>query len=157
MLIIVECRQLNRETDKRDGMPTPKASRLIRFHCINIYSLGSTGNGMCTCESMYIGDRCEKNLILVVVPTLLAAIVVVSAVITLITLLLVYVIRRERYKAALANNDWKIEYNQVHFTDADDGKSFRSLMSMQSQIKRNKYVLITHHSKIQIPFNHSYL
>ena len=111
---------------------------------------------MCTCESMYIGERCGNNLVLVVVPTLLAAIIVVSAIITLITLLLVFVIRRERYKAALANNDWKIEYSHVHFTDADDGKSFRSLMSMQSQIKRNKSVHFCLQYN-QIPFNHSYL
>ena len=110
---------------------------------------------MCTCESLYIGDRCEKNLVLVVVPTLLAAIIVVSGVITLVTMLLVYVVRRERYKAALANNDWKIEYSQVHFIDADDGKSFRSLMSMQSQIKRNKFVNICQQD--QIPFYHLYL
>ena len=96
---------------------------------------------MCTCESLYIGEKCDQNIVLVVVPTLLAGIVVVSGVITAITLLLIYVIRRERYKAALANNDWKVEYSHVRFTDADDGKSFRSLMSMQSQIKRNKYVV----------------
>lgn len=93
---------------------------------------------MCTCESLYIGEKCDQNIVLVVIPTLLVAIIVVSGVITAVTLLLVFVIKRERYKAALANNDWKIEYSHVKFSDADDGKSFRSLMSMQSQIKRNK-------------------
>ena len=118
---------------------------------IHPYSLciGSTGNGLCTCEPPYFGERCESNLILVVVPTLLAAILIVGGVITLVTLLLIYVVRRERYRAALANNDWKIEYSQVRFSDTDDGKSFRSLMSMQSQIKRNRF-------EFNLSFNEDY-
>lgn len=123
---------------------------------------GQFGDGTCSsCDGGYAGANCEVSIPLVVVPTVVVAIAALSAIIiftvwymkrsastvhtltTLPNLLHLHYTSniRMKFRAALANTDWIVDYSDVIVMSDEKGANsmaFRSMVSVAGDKQKHK-------------------
>ncbi|XP_057301021.1 uncharacterized protein LOC130635645 isoform X2 [Hydractinia symbiolongicarpus] len=100
---------------------------------------GLAGDGTCTtCDSGYIGGNCDISLVALILPTMTGFIVLVVGLYFLVK----YFINRAKLKAALYNNDWMVNWNDLKRHDEATGRSsmFLSAMSMNNTNRERKQI-----------------
>jgi hypothetical protein len=102
---------------------------------------GPSGTGKCKeCHLSWAGDNCHITIPGLIIPTALVVIVLG----TIAFFIGRWYYKRMKFRAALASNDWIIDYNEVIIVTEDKAQGsqvFRSMVSMQSE-QQNKKAMV---------------
>ena len=91
---------------------------------------GESGSGACTCDSGYIGSKCDTSIITIAVP----AVIGVLFILIVFGLLARYKYKQVQIMAQLMSTDWKADWDSIKLKQARQKSSMKSLMSMISMM-----------------------